>query len=89
MKIENLKPVKHIMKTNRSIFKTFFFKIKWILIFLFLYTNSFPQSTRGVMEDHSEDKTFSNTKALIIGISKYKYIDTLNFAHSDALNFYH
>lgn len=45
-------------------------------------------NTKGVKAITSNQSSYTKTKAIIVGISNYMNIRSLNYAHSDALNFY-
>lgn len=65
---------------------------KWLLpllYFVFINNNINAQSGKGVIDDDlTGNEIIGRTRALIIGISKYQYIDSLEYADKDAEEFY-
>ncbi|NVO01281.1 MAG: caspase family protein [Bacteroidetes bacterium] len=61
-----------------------------LALFIFLNTlNAFSQTgTKGVKPLENQQTFSENVKMVVIGVSKYQNIQSLNFAHTDALSFY-
>ncbi|MFH0894922.1 MAG: caspase family protein [Bacteroidota bacterium] len=62
-------------------------------LFLFLAFNFFPshtnaQTDRGVKISNTPQNFTTASKLVVIGVSKYQNITSLNYAHTDALAFY-
>ena len=68
----------HIKRNNRI--KFFFFLFASLTTHCFL----FSQAPKGFIVSEKEAAAPGKTRALIIGISKYEYIDTLQYADRDA-----
>ena len=64
--------------------------IRLFILFLslsFLFTTTFSQTPKGLIVTEKEAAPPGKTRALIVGISKYEYIDTLQYADRDAKMF--
>ncbi|MBP9103981.1 MAG: caspase family protein [Chitinophagaceae bacterium] len=67
-----------------------YIKLKIVFIIFFYFSFSllgFSQTPKGIILDTQEDVVQGKTRALIVGISKYEYVDTLQYADVDAKMF--
>jgi tetratricopeptide (TPR) repeat protein len=58
--------------------------INCCFILLVLQFSAFPQTPKGITVEDKESIAAGKTRALIVGISKYQYIDSLQYADRDA-----
>ena len=62
---------------------------KYLLLSLLILsaTSSVAQNTKGITEENQPDEVIGKSRALIIGISKYEHVESLEYADKDALEF--
>lgn len=69
-------------------FKTYVTKLILLFFLLFATVAISQTNIKGANAITSDQSHYTGTKAVVVGISNYMNIRSLNYAHSDALNFY-
>lgn len=59
----------------------------FLYVFFSLSLSTFSQTPKGIILDEKDEVAQGKTRALIVGISKYEYVDTLQYADIDAKMF--
>src|SRR5438105_3735240 len=69
--------------------RTLICKYFLFLVCILIATSTYSQVSKGVGENNPSEPHTGKTRALVVGISKYQYIESLHYADKDAEEFSH